>query len=802
MAEDESSEQQIRKLAEHVKRLENMLREQTARLYALEQHFGLTYRFNQPEAPKPAYPPESVLRPPAPPVETPPQPTISGEPRTPPPPTVHPQSPRIQPPYAQPPFPPPPRPQTPPPSGAQARARGSLENRIGGRLLLWIGILAIAFGVAFFLKLAFENEWIGPTGRVMIGVVIGLGFLIGAERLRARYPAYAYGLTGGGILILYMSFFASSARYELIPRPVAFLLMALVTATAALLAARYNALAIAILGLIGGFLTPVLLSTGVDNEAGLFGYIALLDLGVLALAYSKHWRSLNYLAFSATVLMFAAWMFTWYEPYKLWTTFGFLTLFFAIFALLAVLYNVINRRPTGWFDLALVFLNALIYFFTSYDLLDDRYRAYLGLFAVLVAAFYLALGYFAYERDRQDKLLVYTFIGLAVLFLVLAVPIQFHQRWVTIGWAVEGAVMTWVGLRAKDQTSRVAALVVFLIGVTHWLLIDVSDYGYPSNADFTPFLNSRALSAAVLIVALAAAALFYKRYQSEVKEKEDAIFPSIYILAANLLAVTLLSLDVNDYFEKAIAASAGQSTQEIIRAQIDSTRQFALTTLWIVYAGMAMFIGFLRGQMLVRVSALILLGLAALKAVLIDLQYYDAQWHTPVLNQTFAVFALLVLAIATGAWFYDKAENVGDEERSVASQLLIVAGNLLAVIALSAEALGYYDVKIARGDIIANNVRDLSLARQLSLSVIWALYAGGMLVTGILREKLALRVMALLLFGLTIAKVFFIDLASLDRIYRIISFIVLGAILLAVSFLYQRFRQQTEAADAAAESDA
>ena len=121
--------------------------------------------------------------------------------------------------------------------------------------------------------------------------------------------------------------FASQNRYNLIPQMLAFILMALVTATGSLLSSRYDALPIAVLAMIGGFLTPILLSTGVDDETGLFGYIALLDAGVLALAYSKHWRSLNYLAFGGTILMFAAWMFSWYDQSKLWPTIFFLTLF-------------------------------------------------------------------------------------------------------------------------------------------------------------------------------------------------------------------------------------------------------------------------------------------------------------------------------------------------------------------------------------------------------------------------------------------------------------------------------------------
>src|SRR5207245_2933949 len=158
-------------------------------------------------------------------------------------------------------------------------------------------------------------------------------------------------------------------------------------------------------GLIGGFITPILLSTGKDNEAGLFGYVTLLDLGVLALAYFKQWRLLNYLAYVATVLMASAWMSEWYAPEKLWTTVAFFTLFFVIFALLAVFHNISKRRPMAEADLALILINAALYFGTTYELLDQQYHLYLGLFSVLVSAFYLGLGYVTYLRDREDQYL-------------------------------------------------------------------------------------------------------------------------------------------------------------------------------------------------------------------------------------------------------------------------------------------------------------------------------------------------------------------------------------------------------------
>ncbi|MEK6323183.1 MAG: DUF2339 domain-containing protein [Acidobacteriota bacterium] len=949
MAEDSDSPERIKQLDDRLNYLELVARDTAARLYEIEKRLGLVFRAVPRELEAPAdiereaqlsrlRTAEEALKPGdlsgeaasvAPPV-SPTDPRQSSHPRADAP-SSSPSSGRrvlgVPVPQGPPPVVPrdrtkQPRATMPPISVSKPHHSGDLEARIGGNWFNRIGVLAIFLGVAFFLKYAVDKEWIGPTGRVLIGAAIGIAFLIGGERLRQRYASYAYGLTGGGIAVLYASiWFASGKRYDLLAPAVAFGLMAVMTATASLLAARYNALPIAVLGLIGGFLTPILLSTGVDNEAGLFTYIALLDAGVLALAYSKQWRSLNYLSFISTVLMFAAWMDEWYQPTKLWPTIFFLTLFFIIFALLAVLYNVVNRRPTGWLDLAMVFSNALLYFGTSYELLDDTYHSRLGLFALLVAAFYLGLGYFTYRRDGEDRLLVFTFLGLGLLFSVLAVPIQFDQHWVTMGWAVEGAVMTWIGLRANDQTSRYAGLAVFAIALSHWILVDVHDFAYMAADHFVPLLNRRALSCAVLVAALAAAALFYKRYGERIEERSS--FAGLLILAANGLAIALLTLDANDYFEQRKALASGRDfisslgntkaltltalwtiygvgtlfvgiTRKLqplrflallllagatikvlvidlrfydaswhtlivnqtfaafallviglalgawfyargkeehveergtvlplllvaanvlailalsaevmghfarIRPEIadyetdaiENTKQFVLSTLWTIYGGVALLVGIKRGTRALRIGALLLLAFTIAKVLMVDLSYYDASWHNLLLNQTFAAFAVLVYALASSARSYARSEFVDEDERYTLVPVLVASANLLALVALSAEALGYYAAQMGAGGLTSVAFGDLRLAQQLSLSVVWTIYGGAMLTVGIARRSKLLRVMALLLLGVTIFKVFLFDLSSLEKLYRIISFIVLGAILLAVSFLYQRYRQR------------
>jgi uncharacterized membrane protein len=211
---------------------------------------------------------------------------------------------------------------------------------------------------------------------------------------------------------------------------------------------------------------------------------------------------------------------------------------------------------------------------------------------------------------------------------------------------------------------------------------------------------------------------------------------------------------------------------------------------WTIYGAVSLFVGIKRGTRAFRIGALFLLAVTIGKVLMVDLSYYDASWHALVLNQTFATFALLVYGLASGARWYSHGKFVDREESKAMVPVLVAGANLLALVGLSAEALGYYTARINANALTSGPLGDLRLAQQLSLSLVWAIYGGAMLTIGIARRSKLLRVMALLLLGLTIFKVFLLDLSSLDRLYRIISFIVLGAILLAVSFLYQRYRQR------------
>lgn len=350
----------------------------------------------------------------------------------------------VRPEAAKPPTPRPPVPAVPPISPAQMRPRAAAPRRgrsfsegIESELALkWmgrIGVVALLVGAGFFLQHAFASLWIGPIGQVSIGIVAGLALLaLGEHNRRLGRRAFGEALIGGGTAILYTSIYAAYAFYrpQLMNQPTAFGLMILVTAMAVVVAVRTDALSTAIIATIGGFLTPVLVrqsgsSQSVPGMVMLFGYIAVLDGGLLVLSFFRQWRVLQILSFSGTWFIIWGWLATSYTTSLAWPAYATMVWFFLVFAFVPVVRNLWQRVQTRQVDLWLIILNAA-FFFPTVALLptDTPLNEYLGLYAVITAIFYLCLGSLALQRSPDDKLLVLSWLGLGLAFVIVAVPLQ------------------------------------------------------------------------------------------------------------------------------------------------------------------------------------------------------------------------------------------------------------------------------------------------------------------------------------------------------------------------------------------
>ncbi|HEY9125976.1 MAG TPA: DUF2339 domain-containing protein, partial [Acidobacteriaceae bacterium] len=279
----------------------------------------------------------------------------------------------------------------------RAEDRRSLESRIGSQWFNRIGILAVLIGMAWFLKFAIDNHWIGPVGRVLIGLVAGAGLIGWSQWFLAKgYRGFSYSLKAVGSGTLYLALWATFSLYHLIPSTAAFAAMIAVTAFNGYLAWAQDAELLALYAIVGGLSTPLLLSTGENHEVALFSYLLMLDAAVLALTALKSWSRILVTAFIGTALFFVGWTASFYRGDERGTTTAFVLVFFLLFALAPRLVRLREENvASGWDALALAAMpmaNAALGFAALFFLLEPVWGEWTGAWlAVGFATFYLAL---------------------------------------------------------------------------------------------------------------------------------------------------------------------------------------------------------------------------------------------------------------------------------------------------------------------------------------------------------------------------------------------------------------------------
>lgn len=385
-----------------------------------------------------------------------------------------------------------------------ARARGWL---LGGNTVVRVGIIVLFFGVAFLLKFALERGMLSAELRVA-GTGLGALALLGVGwRLRAQREAYALALQGAGVGLLYLTFFGAFRLYHLLPASIALLALVAVAGLSALLALRQSAPSLMAIGVSGGFLAPLLASTGSGNHVALFSYYLVLNLGIFAVAWVRAWRPLNLLGFFFTVAIGLLWGSQAYTADKFATTEPFLILFFALFVAVSVLFalrqgeglgdwataHAPGRLPPRIVDSTLVFGLPLVAFGFQAGLL--RHSEFgLAYSALALAATYIGLASWLRRRARPAlQLLEESFLALGVIFATLAIPLALDARWTSASWAIEGAALVWVGLHQRRRGSRLfglllqgAAALAWLVQPGHW------------SGDAVPVANAWCLGAALI----------------------------------------------------------------------------------------------------------------------------------------------------------------------------------------------------------------------------------------------------------------------------------------------------------------
>ena len=683
-----------------------------------------------------------------------------------------------------------------------------LEKFIGENLINKIGILILVLGISYFVKYAIDKDWINEPARVGIGVLSGALILALAHKLQKKYAAFSSVLVAGAIAVFYFTIAIAFHEYKLFNQTVAFIIMVLITAFSCLISLSYNRMELAILSLIGGFAVPFMLSTGSGNYVVLFSYIAILDIGILTLAYFKKWNLVNILAFAFTTMLFGGWLFTEMvakAPHYLGAL-----IFAFIFYLLFVATNIINNiRTKGTFSkpqLVILVINSFIFYGYGMLILSEYHPEFSGLFTAVLASLNLVYAWILFKKFGLDKKAVYLLIGLTLTFITLAIPVQFEGNFITLFWAAEAALLMWLAKKSEIKSYRFASVFVqglMLISLCiDWMLL------YKGNDKlliiFNPIFSTGIVAVASLVVVR-----YILRTETEVLKKFNIVFnPVQYYNLIGKLAI-LLGYFVG-MFEIGYQSGMyfGSETHSLYTLPVLYHLLFTSIVVFFLYRT--------KTNMSLQVLNVIAMGnILAYTFLFFNLPFMEQKHNISIgkgsLVSYYTHFLNLILILYFSYLLYKTNEK--QKVFSFANHRLFIWGAAFVLVFLVSSELMLQGILLMDLQITPTMLTEytsgfsdsnaiyhkqyltstlISDAKytiiKTGLPVLWGVLAFIFLILGIKKQVKSLRIIALSLLGITIVKLFTYDISNVSETGKIIAFILLGALVLVISFVYQKIK--------------
>lgn len=617
----------------------------------------------------------------------------------------------------------------------------NLEENIGLKLFSWIGILALVIGVGYFIKYAIENNLIGYLTRIILGVVFGIILIIIGELFakKEKYELWARTLAGGGFAITYFSVYAAYHFEEYrraigISQTLDIILLTIVVIFAITMSIINNSRITVIAAFFLGYITSLL---SADFQLLTLIYSLLLTIGLIIISIIKKWADIGIGGVVATYIVYLF----WYQrnPTDFFISTIFLLTYFFIYTIQTLLIKSEEDTYSEYYSIIINLINSAFFFLLYYFQIQDHYPNYDALFTLFLAVFYFAL-YFASKTISLEKLSMSS-LYLGILYLTITIPLQLNNEMITIVWALDAIILTllWINLEIKQL--RFAAYA--LAGVTVLKTLFVDSWLRPF--DFNNIMNStRPLAYLVSIISLYFICWQLKRNQDKLG-KEEEIISELYSWAAGFLTVMIIGLEMKTYWQNVF---------------------------WPLFALILFLLGIQITNLQFRIQGYILsiwIILAILFGELFDQLerlfsrtniYYDVHTYRLV-----TYLSAIIVFYFIFYWYNKNKDRLNQAELWILDSYSF-AGTGLALILIALEMNEYW------------------------ISIGWAVLA--LVISGIgfgLKKKL-FRLQGLFILGMTILKVFLYDTRELETIYRTLSFIILGIILLSISFIYAKYKDQ------------
>lgn len=682
-----------------------------------------------------------------------------------------------------------------------------LEKFIGENLINKIGVLILALGISYLVKLGIDQNVITEPMRVGIGILAGSIVMLFAHKLRINYKAFSSVLVAGAISIFYFTIAIAFHDYQLISQNIAFIIMVVITLFSAFISISYDRMELAALSLIGGFAVPFMVSTGQGNYVILLTYILIIDIGILFIAYFKKWNFLNFQAYIFTMLLYCGWLSTIIgeekAPYLGALIFGFL--FYFTFILMNIINNLKNKGDFSNGQLAVLSSNTLLFYGSGMVILNSWHPEFRGLFTTLLAVFNLMYAWYLYKRFGVDKKVIYLLIGMTLSFATLAIPIQFEGNYITLFWAAEAVVLMWLSQKSEIKTFKFASVIVhFLMFLS--LIIDWSKL-YNSEIILRPIANP------AFLTGLFAIASYIAVYYLVKKENDRPTFIGIEFNPTNYGTFVQIAAVVLAYFGGLI--ETGYQANQFLESA--SAVSYSKAVYHFAFSAIYVFVAFKEKNKYFKNLASILATINILLFIFLTSHYAFAEQEEYMIGQISFRLAYLLhfISLLLTAYFVLTLYKTRKENlifREFRPKTILAISSLLLVYLASSELM-LHTVTISTGKISPEETA-IALKNYTGLSasdaqfyysdskindienqviktgypILWGILAFLLLIVGIKRKVKNLRIIALLLLGITILKLFLYDIRNASETGKIIAFILLGVLILIISFVYQKLK--------------
>ncbi len=693
---------------------------------------------------------------------------------------------------------------TAPPINNPPKGKSNIEKFIGENLINKIGIAITVIGIAIGAKYSIENDLISPLTRIILGYIFGLGLLGFGIKLKSKYENYSAVLVSGAMAIMYFITYSAFVLYDLIPQIMAFALMLIFTVFTVIAAINYNRQIIAHIGLVGAYAVPFLLSEGSGNVAVLYSYMAIINIGILTIAFKKYWKPLYYVSFGLTWLIFLSWYVTKYQTNE---HFGLALLsasiFFAIFYLTFLAYKLLQKEKFVIDDIILLMINSFIFYGIGYSILDghETGEQLLGLFTLSNAVVHFIASVIIYRQKLADKNIHYLIAGLVLVFVTIAVPVQLDGNWVTLLWAGEAALLFWIG-RTKnvpfyEKLSYPLMILAFLSIIQDWGYVYDSYNPENPSSRITTLLNVNFMTSIFFIAAFGFInVLNQKKNYSSYLQTQNAISRIISFAIPAILIFTIyyaFRMEIANYWNQLYTDSAIKINSEnqeypgyYWNYDLNSFKTIWLINYSLLFVSILSFVNLrkLKNQQfgLINLGLIVLALVVFLTQGLYNLselresyleQFLFQYYHRGTINLWIRYLSFSFVALTLYSCYKYIKEVFQQKNFKIAFELLLHSTILWIA---SSELINWMDVYKSEQ------------SYKLGLSILWGIYSLFLIAFGIWKMNKPMRIGAIALFGVTLIKLFFYDISHLNTIAKTIVFVSLGVLLLIISFLYNKYK--------------